>query len=210
MALKYNITAEEHGKLDEGLKELYSEKDGTFLLRVDGLEDVSGLKSALEKERLSVKEFKDKVKAWEALGKSPEEISKTLKEFDKFKLEPQPNPTNKQLDALRAEMAALREEQALTAERARQRERDERVSKMFDGYPEEWKSDFLSLVKGETDEEITASVKTLKERYPLRKSVGGPSSPNLEVTPDALRNRVKAMAKEAKEQSEGAGHWKGF
>ena len=66
MALKYKITAEEHGGLSEGVQELYSEKDGTFVLALDGLEDVSGLKSALEKERLSVKEYKEKVRACRA------------------------------------------------------------------------------------------------------------------------------------------------
>ena len=37
--------------VDEGVKALYTEHDGKFKLAVDGLEDTSGLKSALEKER---------------------------------------------------------------------------------------------------------------------------------------------------------------
>lgn len=39
--------------LDEGLKSLYVEKDGKYSLDVNGVEDVTGLKSALEKERIN-------------------------------------------------------------------------------------------------------------------------------------------------------------
>gem|GEM_PF-1621884 len=41
-------------------------------------EDVTGLKSALEKEREANKKFAPQIKAWEKLGKSPEEISALL------------------------------------------------------------------------------------------------------------------------------------
>ena len=88
MVLKYNLTSEEHGGLDEGIRELYTEKDGGFVLSVEGIEDTSGLKSALTKERDLAKEYKKQVAAWEALGKKPEEISEILKQLEKQKAEP--------------------------------------------------------------------------------------------------------------------------
>ena len=54
----------------EGARSFYEQKDGKFALKVEGLEDVSGLKSALEKEREAAKT----AKAFKELGLSPEEI----------------------------------------------------------------------------------------------------------------------------------------
>lgn len=64
--------------IPDAIKSEYAEKDGKFHLNVDGIEDTSGLKSALEKERKANKELDKKVKRWEALGKSDEEISQLL------------------------------------------------------------------------------------------------------------------------------------
>ncbi len=90
MALKLKLTAEEWKGLEEGLKGLYEEKDGTYVLSIDGLEDTSGLKSALEKERKARAEFEKAAKKYEGLGKSPEEITELVKaqeEAEKAKLE---------------------------------------------------------------------------------------------------------------------------
>ncbi len=79
MVLKFQVDSLDG--LDESVKALYSEKDGKFVLSVDGLpeiEDVSGVKSALEKERAERKKYEKKVKQWEALGKSDEEIRELL------------------------------------------------------------------------------------------------------------------------------------
>lgn len=59
------------------------EADGEkFKLKVEGGEDVTGLKSALDKERKDRKELAKKIKAWEALGKTAEEISEMLTAAD--------------------------------------------------------------------------------------------------------------------------------
>lgn len=64
--------------LEEGLRSLYTQKDGRFVLDVEGLEDTSGLKSALEKERKAAREYERKIRAWQELGKTPEEIAELL------------------------------------------------------------------------------------------------------------------------------------
>lgn len=66
----------------EGMRSEYTAHEGKFRLAVDGLEDTSGLKSALKKERdaaakatKTANELDAKVKRWEALGKSEDEIT---------------------------------------------------------------------------------------------------------------------------------------
>lgn len=90
MALKLKIKAAEWEKLDEGIKGFYSEDGGDYILAVDGIEDTSGLKSALEKERKLRTEYEKSFKPYQGLGKSPEEILELLKaqeEAEKGKLE---------------------------------------------------------------------------------------------------------------------------
>lgn len=59
------------GKLPKEQQGLYAEKDGRYNLDVDGIEDTSGLKSALEKERTARKTAEGEIKAlakkWEGL-----------------------------------------------------------------------------------------------------------------------------------------------
>jgi Skp family chaperone for outer membrane proteins len=64
----------------EALRGEYTERDGKFHLNVDGIEDTSGLKKALETERKAAKDLERKVKRWEAIGKSDEEISQMLRD----------------------------------------------------------------------------------------------------------------------------------
>ncbi len=90
MALKLKVTKAEFDSLDEGIRGLYEEKDGGYMLAVDGIEDVSGLKGALAKERADREKYAKQVKGWETLGKTPEEISELLvklEEDEKKKLE---------------------------------------------------------------------------------------------------------------------------
>jgi hypothetical protein len=61
----------------EAVRGAYVPKDGKFHLDFE-VEDVSGLKRALDSERNLNKAAKDKVAAWERLGKSPEEIDEML------------------------------------------------------------------------------------------------------------------------------------
>lgn len=60
MALK--LTLDTLDGVDEAIKALYVEQDGKFKLAVDGLEDTSGLKSALEKERKARREAEQRAK----------------------------------------------------------------------------------------------------------------------------------------------------
>ena len=61
MPLKAMLTKEEFEALPEATREFYKEKDGKYLLDAEGVEDVSGLKSALQKEReAAAKAKKDK------------------------------------------------------------------------------------------------------------------------------------------------------
>jgi DNA-binding transcriptional MerR regulator len=76
--LRLKFTKAEWEGLEEGLQKFYEEKDGEYVLAVEGLEDTAGLKSALQKERADREKFAKQVKAWETLGKSPEEISELL------------------------------------------------------------------------------------------------------------------------------------
>lgn len=68
--------------LDEPTRGMYVEKDGKFHLDVDGIEDTSGLKSALQKERKDRADLEKKVKRWEALGKTDEEIADLIAKHD--------------------------------------------------------------------------------------------------------------------------------
>ena len=101
MALKAVISKEDHEKLEQGLKSLYAEKDGKFVLELEGAElseNVAGLKSALEKERKERKKAADDYKALaekfqdidpekarEAMKKAEELADKEL--IDKNKIE---------------------------------------------------------------------------------------------------------------------------
>lgn len=75
---KLKLVVDSLDDLDETARTLYVERDGKFHLDVDGVEDTSGLKSALQKERKEREARERQVKAWERLGKSPEEIEELL------------------------------------------------------------------------------------------------------------------------------------
>ena len=63
----------------EPLREFYEEKDGKFVLKVEGIEDTSGLKSALQKEREAAKE----AKKYKDLGLTPDQIAELKQAADK-------------------------------------------------------------------------------------------------------------------------------
>lgn len=64
--------------IDDAIKGLYVEKDGKFALQVEGIEDTSGLKSALQKERVQREAAEKQRKSWDKLGKTPDEIQEML------------------------------------------------------------------------------------------------------------------------------------
>lgn len=76
MALK--LVVDSLDGIPEALHGEYEQDGDKFRLKVDGIEDTSGLKSALEKERKAARELEKRVKRWEALGKTDEEIQALL------------------------------------------------------------------------------------------------------------------------------------
>ncbi len=72
MALK--LTVDKLEDVAESIRPLYAEKDGKFFLDVDGIEDTGPLKKSIAEERKARKVLEDKMKTWEKLGKTPDEI----------------------------------------------------------------------------------------------------------------------------------------
>lgn len=65
MSLKYKIDADAFGKLEEAQQAFYTEKDGDYVLDVDGAEgedDIQGLKKALQEERDAARKFQRQLK----------------------------------------------------------------------------------------------------------------------------------------------------
>jgi hypothetical protein len=60
--------------IPETQRALYVEKDGKYHLDVTGVEDTTGLKSALAAERKAAQEATRQAAAWKSLGKTPDEI----------------------------------------------------------------------------------------------------------------------------------------
>src|SRR5688500_10597098 len=78
MSLQYTVDPVD--ALAEPLRHLYAPTDdGKFKLKVDGLDDGAEPKKALEAERELKAGLDKKLKRWEALGKSDEEIAELLK-----------------------------------------------------------------------------------------------------------------------------------
>ena len=76
MALQLVIDSLE--TVPETVRSLYVPDGDKFKLDVSGIEDTSGLKSALQKEREAAKHAAKQVSAWSSLGKTPEEIQELL------------------------------------------------------------------------------------------------------------------------------------
>jgi len=81
MALEINIDTLE--SVAEPLRALYVPNGDKFKLDTSGMEDTSGLKSALEKERSTARELDKQSKQWKALGKTPEEFAAMIAAQDK-------------------------------------------------------------------------------------------------------------------------------
>lgn len=85
MPVTYSVDSIEG--LDESLKPLYVEKDGKFVLDIQGIESVTEqavsaatrrANKEAEQERKRRKELESKVSKWESLGKSDEEIAELI------------------------------------------------------------------------------------------------------------------------------------
>ena len=79
--LKYQI--ENLDGVEESLHSFYEQTEGGYRLKVDGVEDVSGLKSALEKERNGNKDAKTRLAELEKAREDAEK--KALEEQGKYK-----------------------------------------------------------------------------------------------------------------------------
>jgi hypothetical protein len=67
MALKLKITKEAYDKLSDGLKGEYVERDGEYVLDVDGVEDTGALKRAKDRETQMRKDAEAKIKELQEL-----------------------------------------------------------------------------------------------------------------------------------------------
>lgn len=76
MALKLEVDSLD--SVPEALRAEYAADGAKFRLKVDGIEDTSGLKTALQKERTERQAKEKTVKQWEKFGKTPEEIEALL------------------------------------------------------------------------------------------------------------------------------------
>jgi hypothetical protein len=116
-----NLVVDSLDSVPEALRGEYAEKDGKFHLNVEGLEDTGGLKKALESERKARAEREKQAKAWEKLGKSPDEIAELLgkletDETERLKkkgdfdaiLQQHTDKWNKERDGLTGEVEAAR------------------------------------------------------------------------------------------------------
>lgn len=72
------LTVDSLDAVDEAIRPLYEERDGKFALKVEGIEPTDGLKSALQKERSDRASYEKQVKAWQGIGKTPDEIKDLL------------------------------------------------------------------------------------------------------------------------------------
>jgi hypothetical protein len=88
MALKANLTADEFGALPEALREHYSEQgDAGYWLDAEGVEDVSGLKSALGKEKEERRKLKAQLDSFKDLDpEAAREALAKIRELDDKKL----------------------------------------------------------------------------------------------------------------------------
>ena len=79
-----NLMVEDLATVPEALRSLYLEKDGQYRLDVTGVEDTSGLKSALQKEREAAKEARRLQKEIESRfdGIDPDKVKSMMAKFE--------------------------------------------------------------------------------------------------------------------------------
>ena len=96
------------GGLDENTAKLYEKNsEGKYQLKVEGLpkqEDVSGLKSALQKERQNVAKLEGDLRAWQRLGETPDAVAETIDGLKRAKGDP--SDGEKLLEQVRAQHKA--------------------------------------------------------------------------------------------------------
>jgi hypothetical protein len=73
------VTVETLDSIPEAARALYEERDGKFVLPVEGMDDVEGLRKALDSARRVEKKLVEKVKPYEALGRGADELAEILR-----------------------------------------------------------------------------------------------------------------------------------
>lgn len=81
--MNLNLFVDSIDDVPEAVRSFYEEKDGKFALKVDGLEDTTGLKTALVKERKAAREAQNLARQFEGLGLSADEIKALVEDKDK-------------------------------------------------------------------------------------------------------------------------------
>lgn len=206
MALQIQLDKAAWEGLEEGFRGLYEEKDGAYRLAIEGLEDTSGLKSALEKERQAVKDAAKRLKTWEDLGLSPEEISERLRSGEK-KEEPEKkkSPSQEQFESLSNKMGDHRliselqkKIDALEKDRASEK-REALIKEHLGEYRREQRDFMAGMVKGDTPDELLASIEAVKKAFPVvAGAVGAPGGNpgRMKPTTENVGEFGKAKAKQ--------------
>ncbi|MGE3276731.1 MAG: hypothetical protein AB7O67_16590 [Vicinamibacterales bacterium] len=122
--LKATITKAEHDALPEALRELYVENGDRFTLDAEGVEDVTGLKGALEKERKAKAELDKELRQLrkDLAGTDPAKAREALKRLQELE-------DKELIEAGEVEKLVEKRTANLAAEKDREiRERDEKIA----------------------------------------------------------------------------------
>lgn len=201
MTLKLRITADEYKGLDEGVRGLYEEKDGAYILPVDGIEDTSGLKSALEKERKARGDYEKAVKAYQGLGKSPEEIAALMADLKKIQ-----DSSMSEAEKIKAENEALKAAKAAAEAEITTLKTGQLKARLLAAasLPPE----LADRLKGSTEDEIKADIEEVKRLFKPA-TVGTPSNPGAprDESAEARGKRLAEERNKSKQPAEGVNPW---
>jgi chromosome segregation ATPase len=222
--MKFKITAEEWNGLDEGIRGLYKEQDGAYVLQVEGLpelptppapaDDTAGLKSALEKERTRAKELEKQLKS---LGKTPEEITTILAEYQK-----QQDANKTEAEKLREAAARAEKEKADLATKIAELEASAKAKEIEAlririASEKGFQIELADRLRGETEEELRADADAMSAFFvpktqetpnptPQPKPVASPATPVATKTtgPVAIKDQYEEGLKRAQEINEAS------
>lgn len=199
MPLRYKISADDFGDLEESIQGFYTQQDDDYVLAAEGMpdvEDTSGLKSALQKERENARKFAREKKALEdKIG------GVDLEEYNKLKEEHEQQETRKleeagefekikeQMRAAHAKELANKEKEIdrLTGEIRHQKVESAATQALADagGNVELLKPHLLSRLKLNTDD---FSVQVLEADGATPKVDGGGNPVNIDALVSEMRD----------------------
>lgn len=133
MALKPLI--EKLEDVEEPLRTLYAEKDGKFVLDIEGgYEDTTQLKTTVSRLRKTSGDLERKVKQWETLGKTPDEITELLAEIEELRAKDGGDGNNTDIEKIKAQMNERHQREmkaAADSKSAAEKERDQLRTELF-------------------------------------------------------------------------------